>query len=272
LRQTLSRWSRRALRLGVLLYLSVVLMLLALQRQMLFPAPPPQPVPPSAGAVWEGRSPAGRRVVGLWSPLREGAPVIAYFHGNGMQLADCADLVPALHALDCSSWCVEYPGYGPLAGDSPSEESLVDVADGAMRLLRDRGNVPVARTVLFGQSLGTGVASALAARGAGARVVLMTPFRSIPAVASGLFPFLPVGMLVRDRFDTEALAPRITVPALVIHGTRDEVIPFAHGEALSRRLPQATLLRIEGGHHNDLWADHGRALHTALDAFIAPLR
>jgi pimeloyl-ACP methyl ester carboxylesterase len=141
-----------------------------------------------------------------------------------------------------------------------------------MALLRERGHVPAARTVLFGQSLGTGVASALAARGAGARVVLMTPFRSIPAVASGLFPFLPVGMLIRDRFDTEARAPHITVPALVIHGTRDEVIPFAHGEALSRVLPQATLLRVEGGHHNDLWSDHGRALHAALDGFIAPLR
>lgn len=254
------------------MYLVAVVMFTALQRSVLFPAPPPTPVPAAAGTLLEGRSPQGRRVVALWSPLRAEAPTVAYFHGNGMQLADCAALAPSLHALGCNAFCVEYPGYGPLAADVPSEAALIDVADGAMRLLRERAGVAAARTVLLGQSLGTGVASALAARSAGARLALMTPFRSITAVASGLFPWLPVRLILRDRFDTEALAPRIHVPTLVIHGTADEVIPYAHGEALSRLIRGCSLTRIEGGHHNDLWSDHGDAVHTALDRFIAPMR
>lgn len=268
----LRRALRRLLVVVGLCYAALIIVLAALQRQILFPAPPPSPVPAGAGALWEGRSASGRRTVGLWSPLRQDAPVIAYFHGNGMQLADCADLVPVFHALGCSAFCVEYPGYGPLASDTPGEAAIVDAADAAMGLLRTRGGVPPSRTLLLGQSLGTGVASALAVRGAGARLALISPFRSIPAVASGLFPFLPVATIVVDRFDTESLAPRITLPTLVIHGTRDEVIPFAHGASLARTLPRATLLRVEGGHHNDLWSEHHAQLHQALNAFVAPLR
>lgn len=268
--RTLRTWARRLVFGAVFAYLFAALMLATLQRGLIFPAPPPRAVPPSSGTLVEGRSAGGRRVVALWSPLREGAPTVAYFHGNGMQLADSAELVPALHALGCNAFCVEYPGYGPLAGDTPGEEALIDVAAGAMALLRARHGVSPSRTVLLGQSLGTGVASALAARGAGARLALMSPFRSITEVARGIFPWLPVGLLLRHRFDTEALAPQVVVPTLILHGTRDEVIPFAHGERLARVFPRATLARVEGGHHNDLWSDHSPRVMSALRGFIAP--
>lgn len=244
-------------------------MLVALQRKILFPAPPPRA--PAAGTVLEGRSTAGRRVVALWSPRAQGASeaiTVAYLHGNGMQLADCAELAPLLNAEGWNVFSIEYPGYGALAADAPSEEALVDVADGAMQLLRTRLAVPPARTVLLGQSLGTGVATALAARGAAARVVLMTPFRSVTAVAASMLPWLPVRLLVRDRFDSEALAPSITAPVRVIHGTADEVIPFSHGERLAKVFPRGDLVRIAGGHHNDLWATHRDETLAALRAFV----
>ncbi len=250
-------------------------MLVALQRRLLFPAPPPRAVPAGAGPVLEGRSHGGRRVVALWSPRGPDAAsawTVAYFHGNGMQLADCADLAPLLNAEGWNVFAVEYPGYGPLANDPVSEEAIVDVADGAMSLLRARLRVPASRTVLLGQSLGTGVATALAARGAGARVALMSPFRSVPAMAAGMFPWLPVGAFVRDRFDSEALAPRVTVPVRVIHGTADELIPFSHGERLARLFPRGELVPVEGGHHNDLWSEHLRETLAALRGFVAPAR
>ncbi|MFO0604366.1 MAG: alpha/beta hydrolase [Polyangiales bacterium] len=243
------------------------LMLYALQRKILFPAPPPRALQARAGTLVEGRSPQGRRVAALWSPRPgrdERTWTAAYFHGNGMQLADCAELAPTLHAENFDLFAVEYPGYGPLAGDAPGEAAIVDAADGAMALLRERLGVPPSRTLLLGQSLGTGVAVQLAARGAGARVVLLTPYRSITAMAGELFPWLPVGLLVRDRFDSEALAPSITLPVRVVHGTADEVIPFAHGEALAKRFPRGEFVRVEGGHHNDLWSDHPAVISAAL--------
>lgn len=258
---------RRAAAAALLALLLGTLMLYAFQRKILFPAPPPRALPPRAGALVEGRSPGGRRVAALWSP-RPGADertwTAAYFHGNGMQLADCAELAPILHAEGFNLFAVEYPGYGPLASASPGEAAIVESADAAMGLLRDRLHVPPSRTLLLGQSLGTGVAVQLAARGAGARVVLLTPYRSITAMAGELFPWLPVRFLVRDRFDSESVAPRVTVPVRVVHGTDDEVIPFAHGEALARLFPRGDFVRVEGGHHNDLWSDHLAAVGAAL--------
>jgi uncharacterized protein len=258
----------RLARAVVVAYLAAALMLLTFQRSILFPAPSPTAISPSAGTLLEGRSAGGRRVVALWSPTRPEAPTVAFFHGNGAQLSDSADLAPFFHAEGWNVFAVEYPGYGPLADDSPSEESLLDVADGAMALLRTRLSVPVERTVLIGQSLGTGVATALAARGAGSKLILISPFRSIPAVAREHFWFLPVNLLVRDRFDSEARAPSVTIPALVIHGTDDEVIPFAHGVEMARRLPHGTLVRIARAHHNDLWSDFASELRAAMRAFI----
>lgn len=258
----------RLARAVVVAYLAATLMLLACQRMILFPAPAPRSIAASAGTLLEGRSAGGRRVAALWSPTRPDAPTIAFFHGNGAQLSDSADLAPFFHAEGWNVFAVEYPGYGPLADDAPSEESLLDVADGAMTLLRTRLSVPIERTVLVGQSLGTGVATALAARGAGSKLVLTSPFRSITAVARDRFWFLPVGLLVRDRFDSEARAPSVTIPALVIHGTDDEVIPFAHGVEMARRLPHGTLARIARAHHNDLWSDFASELLAAMRAFI----
>lgn len=252
----------------VVAYVLVTIMLASLQRQLLFPAPPPRAVRADLGELIEGRSAHGRRVVAHWARAREDAPAVAFFHGNGAQLADSADLATVFLSEGWSVFSVEYPGYGPLASDSPSEESIVDVADGAMALLRTRLAVPTAHTVLVGQSLGTGVATALAARGAGAKLVLISPFRSVSAVANDLFRGLPVGLLVRDRFDSEALAPTVTIPTLVIHGTADEVIPFSHGEAISKLFSHGRLVRVERGRHNDLWSEHIDEVLNAMRAFV----
>ncbi len=255
--------------MALVVYLLATLVFVTLQRRLLFPAPPPRAVPANVGTLVEARSPNGRRVAALWAP-RPGATdatwTAAYFHGNGMQLADCAVLAPAFHADGFNLFAVEYPGYGPLAGDEPGESAIVETATAAMSILRERLHVPTERTLLIGQSLGTGVAVQLAARGMGARVVLLTPFRSITAMAGALFPWLPVRWLVRDRFDNEALAPSVAVPVRVVHGTDDEVVPFAHGEALARSFPRGTLLPVAGAHHNDLWSDYPGAISSALRA------
>lgn len=253
----------------VVAYIVAVVMITALQRKLLFPAPRPVPVPEGVATRYDGRSPGGRRVVALGAVRDAREPVIAYFHGNGMQLADCASLVSTFRDLGCGAWCVEYPGYGPLADDAVSEAAIYDVADGAMAMLRTELGVSPARTVLLGQLLGTGVATWLAARGAGGRLALMSPYRSIPSVAAQHFPWLPVRWLVRDRFDSEACAPQVSIPVLVLHGTRDEVIPFAQGESLARSFPHATLRAIEGAHHNDLW--ERPELYGALRAFVAAM-
>jgi pimeloyl-ACP methyl ester carboxylesterase len=98
--------------------------------------------------------------------------------------------------------------------------------------------------------------------------VLLSPYTSLPAVAaSGILRLFPVRLLMRDRFDSEALAPAIDHPVLVLHGDRDEVVPFELGKALVGRFPRARFVRIEGAGHNDLWEHAPTA--AEYHAFVA---
>jgi len=121
--------------------------------------------------------------------------------------------------------------------------------------------------VLLGQSLGTGVATEMARRGSGARLILISPFTSVPEMARFRIPFFPAS-LVRHRFDNKAKAAGITLPVLIIHGTEDEVVPFAMGERLVSLFPHAQLAPIRGGQHNDLLTVHALAVRDALMPFM----
>jgi uncharacterized protein len=251
-----------AIAAGALL-LAVAAVFLA-QRALLFPAPRPRTPAPQLGELVHLRS-----TVALWSPPAPGARVLVHFHGNGEQLADLGPVIAALRERGLGVLAVEYPGYG-LAGGSPSERALLSAGDEAIAYARERLRVAPERMVLQGQSLGSGVAAQLCSRGHGSRLVLISPYTSVPDLAAGLFPLLPVRWLVRDRFDTRAVARVLRVPVLIIHGDRDEVIPFSMGDELAHAFPDARLVRIGGGHHNDLWLDHTRELREAIAKFAGP--
>ena len=130
-----------------------------------------------------------------------------------------------------------------------------------------RGSAPN-RIALFGESLGTGVAVEMAARGHGSSVVLVTPYTSIPEVASRFVFGLPVRLLMRERFDSLAKAPRVAVPALLLHGTDDEVVPYAMSVKLATTFPHARLVTVAGGHHNDLFLGQGWRLFDEVADFV----
>jgi pimeloyl-ACP methyl ester carboxylesterase len=119
--------------------------------------------------------------------------------------------------------------------------------------------------VLSGNSLGTGVASEMARRGRGSRLVLVAPYTSIPDLVTERVPWVPARFLLADGFDTLAKAPDIHVPTLVIHGDEDEVVPFAMGRRLARSIAGARFIPVAGGRHGDLFARDGRRL---LDAIV----
>jgi pimeloyl-ACP methyl ester carboxylesterase len=141
---------------------------------------------------------------------------------------------------------IEYPGYGNRPGE-PTEKSIYAAAEEQLRELQGE------RVVLVGQSLGTGPAVEMARRGFGTRLVLMTPFTSIPDVAKTTMPYLPIRLLTKDKFDNAAKASAISMPVLVVHGERDEVVPFRLGEKLASLFSHAQLMTVPEGRHNDLW-------------------
>ncbi len=239
-----------------------------LQRSLIYPAPP---LPPTAAAwmqahpeaygaaqllVIEGNeAAAGQRTFALYLPAREDRPTVVHFHGNGEDVFSAQPLLEAFGERGLGFMVVEYPGYGPLIDQTPREVDIYQHAETALVYLQRQLGVSHGRTVLQGQSLGSAVALEMAARGFGSRLALIAPFTSLPAIAARTAPFLPVRLLLRDRYENLDKAPRVSQPALVLHGARDAVVPSAMGRKLAETLPNAQFRLIDGRGHNDLFAD-----------------
>ena len=255
------------LTLGVVLAIYALLCLAGcgLYRRALFPAPHDAgPAIPTGATLLELRADDGNLVRALHFPAPAGAPTLVHFHGNGETLRTLLPFGVELHHRGLGVLLVEYRGYGSSPG-APTEQGLYLDAKAALDAL-DRDGISSARVVLSGTSLGTGVAAEMAAQGRGARLVLMTPYTSIPRLARRFAPFLPTGWIIDDRFDTLSKAPRLRLPVLILHGDADEVVPYAMGQELAAAIPGARLITVPGGHHNDLFALQGESLRAALVA------
>ena len=149
---------------------------------------------------------------------------------------------------------VEYRGYGGSSG-SPSERGLIADAEAGYAFAAAR--YPYQQIVVWGESLGTGVAVALAAEKPVGRVVLQSPFTSAAEVGAQRYWFAPVRLLMKDQFRSDLRIGKVTAPVLVLHGDRDNVVPFALGERLYGLInAPKRFVRFPGAGHNDLGA-HG---------------
>ncbi|PTL85619.1 alpha/beta hydrolase [Vitiosangium sp. GDMCC 1.1324] len=237
----------------VIAYVGLCVLVFFNQRQIVFPVPPGAREPKLPGAEFlRIPGPEGSTVFALYVPSPEGAPMVVHFHGNGEQLADSAWLAQRFQEAGLGFFAVEYPGYGLAAEQGPSETGIYAAAQTALEHLHNTLGVPRERTVLQGQSLGSGVAVEMAKRGHGSRLVLISPYTSIVEMGARVFPWLPASLLVRDRFDSAAKAPGLKLPVLIVHGTRDEVIPVDMGQRLGTLFPNASLRILEGKGHNDV--------------------
>jgi pimeloyl-ACP methyl ester carboxylesterase len=254
--------------LSVALYGALALAAFAYQRTLMYPAPR-DPIAPSAeGATLEHIEGAdGTTVYALYAPPTPGAPTVVHFHGNGEDLAAQGWFVRAMRDAGVGAFAVEYPGYGLANGAHASEASIYAAAEAALAYLQSKLGVPREAVVLQGQSLGTGVAVEMARRGYGAKLVLVSPYTSMVDMAARVAPFLPVQWLVRDRYDTLGKAPALPLPALVIHGDSDELIPVEMGRLVAAALPHAEFFAVAGGHHADLFFRNGSTLITRIVAF-----
>jgi uncharacterized protein len=246
---------RRMILFAAALYIGITLIACGAYKKILYPAPAALPLVVPAGAeLLELRASDGAPVHALYFPAAEKRPTLVVFHGNGSTIGDDTDLADALHSRGLGVLLVEYRGYGVSRGSpKPSESGLYLDATTALDALEQRG-VRRDHVVLWGLSLGTGVATEMASRGRGAALILLAPFTSIRAMASHYAPVLPTSLIVDERFDTLEKAPKIQVPVLVIHGDADEVIPVAMGKEVAGAFPKAKLIVVHGGHHNDLFA------------------
>lgn len=226
-------------------------------KQMLYPAPPyrvPSPPPaPLEEVIWALAD--GTRVVGWASAAgaADGAPAVVFLHGNGENLETMrlGGLYDDLDRLGIAYLAVDYPGYGA-SGGSPSETSLVEAALGGFDQLAQL--FPGRPRVICGWSLGAAVATQVAARRPAetAGLMLLSPWTDLSSLAGEHFPGWLVSLLLREKYDSLALAPRLRGPVLVVHGGEDRIIPVEHGRRLALGLPAARYLEVPGAGHNDL--------------------
>jgi hypothetical protein len=208
------------------------------------------------------------------APPGSGRPLtLLLFHGNAENIADALPFATLTRRAGYNLLLLDYRGYGRSEG-SPSERGIYLDGEAALAALQGRPGVDPERIVLWGRSIGAAVAVHLAATRPVRALVLESPFTSVRDLLreGGYWILLGLARFGTYRFDSAARMPRVTVPVLVIHGTRDEIVPFALGRRLHDLAPgRKELLAIEGGGHNDLLALHAPALWSGARRFLATL-
>jgi len=236
-------------------YVCGLLTLFFAQRAVLFPVPTTTRTAPPAAGFPEAEehiltTADGEKVVAWHVPAKPGHPVILYFHGNGDYLAGFFGRFRGIIADGTGVVALSYRGYAGSTGQ-PSEHGLLQDAAAAYAFAVARYRAD--DIVVWGFSLGTGVAVALATEQRIGRLILEAPYTSIADVAASAFWFAPVRLLMRDQFRSDAQIARVKVPLLVMHGALDATIPVAFGERLFALANEPKrFVRLARGSHNDL--------------------
>jgi fermentation-respiration switch protein FrsA (DUF1100 family) len=214
-------------------------------------------------------TPDGHRVIAWYGRAQPGMPTLLYFHGNGGSLADRAPRIARFMNEGWGVYMMTYRGYGGSTG-SPTEVANVADARLAYQALVREG-VPPASIIAYGESLGSGIAVRIAAELPVGGIILDAPYTSIVDVAAQAYPFLPVRLLLIDRYDSTRFIGAIKAPLLILHGAYDGVVPVAMGRELARLAPEPKRLVVfPNGHHSDLYINGNNAI-DAVRSWIAEL-
>ena len=232
-------------------FLTTIAALYVLQDSMIFPSPA------TRGAVYQENgfrpvsihTPDGESLASFYRPPETIQPTILVFHGNGDAAAYQQSKANQLAKSGFGVLLVEYRGYGGSSG-VPSESGLYIDGMAAYDFVRQQSSQPIG---LYAHSLGSGVAVLLATKRKIFALVLESPFDSLMAVAKRRFPWVPVSLLLKHKFQSDLLIGKIDAPILLIHGSDDRVIPIGHGKKLAEKAPFNTRFEeIAGAGHNNL--------------------
>lgn len=240
--------------LAALLYGLVLWLAAAIQRQLMYVPDRTRTAPASVGLrdvdeiVLE--TPDGARVLSWYAAARPGRPTILYFHGNGGSLVTRTERIAKYMSRGLGVFMMTYRGYGGSTG-TPSERAIISDAKFAYDRLVTLGVEPD-EIVLYGESLGSGVATQLAAVREAAGLILDAPYTSMLDLARLHYPLLPARFLMTDRYETARYIGAVRAPILIIHGEEDDVIPVAMAhELIARATAPKKLVTYDGAGHSD---------------------
>jgi len=210
----------------------------------------------------------GQRIDSLLFHPANSKGLILYFHGNAGNLEGWGQVGQQLaEKTHMSVWIMDYPGYGKSEGRISSEGKLHRLAEAffaAAEKLSGGGE----HLIVYGRSVGTGLASRLASEHRVGALILESPFFSLSSVVADKMSWVP-SFLLRYKFRSDLWLPKVQSPVLMIHGDNDEIIPVSQGRDLAALQPSTVFVTVAGGHHNDL--PEYPAYWDAIDSFLRTL-
>lgn len=252
---------------GLIAYLLLCTAAFFMQRQLLY-FPPNIYVTPEAVNLPHMQEVQftidGTATTSWWAPPQDNTKaVIMFFHGNGSAVFSNYDIFADLTAQGYGLISVGYPGYPQKdshvseSTGKPTQTALINAALRNYDYVTAQGIEP-SRIVFFGTSLGSGVASQLAAIHNPRLLILDAPFNSTLDMAKKRMPFLPVNLLMKDKFESDKALKDLDVPLIWIHGTADRIVPITQGQKLYDGYmgPKSAHI-IKGGRHVNLWTSGG---------------
>lgn len=210
-------------------------------------APPPAPIQDIPLKTADGTNIHAR-----WAPFPNATDTVLYFHGNGGNIEDWGGAVREIYQqMRMSVLIVDYPGYGRSQG-KPSEAGCYATANAAYRWLTETQQLPAQRLLIWGESLGGGVAVELASRVPHRALVLVRTFTSLPDVGDDQFPLLPCAMLMSNRFNSLERIGQCKSPVFIASAEKDRLMQLRHGQRLyAACTTPAELCVLRGIGHND---------------------
>ncbi len=254
------------------LYLGLVTLLFIFQRYLIyFPLRNLVVTPAARLLTYEPvhfKAADGVKLFGWFIPAEPSRGTVLFFHGNAGNISHRLDSIEQFHQVGLNVFIFDYRGYGQSEGGRPSEQGTYLDAEAAWHYLIEEKQIPPTKILIFGRSLGGGVAAYLAQNQTPAALILESTFTSIPDLGAQLYPFLPVRPLTRIQYNTLARLPQIKHPILIIHSPDDNVIPYSHGQRLFAEAGEPKqFLELKGG-HNEGFLLVGPKYEATLDAFV----
>ncbi len=268
--------SLKALGIAALLGLTSFGLLGKFEQSMVYPLDATEVAPADAGVpnMQAVRFASGKETLVLWvAKPKAGKPVILYFHGNAGNLANRARRFDAFKKRGFGVVAMAYRGSSGSTGKPTQKGILLDAINVYQALPDLVGTAPV---ILYGESLGTGVAVLLADNPAlastpPAAMVLEAPYTSVPDVTRRIYPKLkPILFLMKNRWPSLRHIRNLDIPLLILHGTNDPLIPIEMGREIYDASPATdkTFFAVQGAGHNDVWQPEAKvALYGFLKRF-----
>ena len=229
--------------------------------------------PESVGLVYEDvliETSDGVKLSAWYLPASNAKGTVLYFHGSSRNISLETEAEKMFHLFGWNVLAPDYRGFGKSEG-VPTEEGVYLDAQAAWDWLVQVKKEKPNRIIICGRSLGSGVASDLAAKNSAGGLILEAAFTSLPEAGQDMYPYFPVKLLTRYKFDTLNKLQKVFCPVLLVHSHDDELIPFKHARALYEVIRGKKSLVELGGPHKGGWKPTLGKYEQSVKLFLASI-